>query len=264
MKILFFGDIDGKIARQALKQILPEWLKKYQPEAVIGNVENLAHGNSITKSTLEELKQIGFSGFTLGDHAFDRPESIDLIQDSSWFIARPANFPHRSPGQGYIRLVIRDRDLIVINLLGRVFTGELIDCPFRTVDSILADLQQDHRIGGIIVDIHAEATSEKIALGWYLNGRVSAVLGTHTHVPTRDEWILPQGTAYITDVGMTGGKEGVIGVKKELSLQRFLTVLPIHFEPQEKGLAQVNAVLIDIESKIKSAQIQHLTAEVTI
>ncbi len=264
MRILFFGDIVGKIGRQALSQVLPTWLRKYKPEAVIGNVENLAHGNGITKSTLEELKQIGFSGFTLGDHAFDRQEGIELIQDKSWAIARPANYPEGTPGQGYCRLTLGDKDLVVINLLGRVFTKELLNCPFRAADSILTIIQQNKKVGGIIIDIHAEATSEKVALGWYLDGRVSAVLGTHTHVPTRDEWILSQGTAYITDIGMTGGKEGVIGVRKELSLQKFLTALPVHFEPQEKGLAQVNAVLLDITSATQSASIKHLTEKVII
>ncbi|MFH1112089.1 MAG: TIGR00282 family metallophosphoesterase [Patescibacteria group bacterium] len=264
MKILFFGDIVAKLGRKALTQILPDWLKQYQPDVVIGNIENLAHGNGFTSSTIKELQSLGFNGFTSGDHAFKQPEAISLMQDKSLLIARPANFSPQVPGQGYIKLSVGTRELIVINLIGRVFMDEHYDCPFRTADKLLEEINQLPNIGGIIVDIHAEATSEKIALGWYLDGRVSAVVGTHTHIVTADEWVLPKGTAYISDVGMTGGKEGVIGVNREIIIKRFLDQMPAKFDPVEDGLTVVQAVLLDVDSSTKAKSIIRLSKEITV
>ncbi|MFA4937423.1 MAG: TIGR00282 family metallophosphoesterase [Patescibacteria group bacterium] len=264
MKVLFFGDIVAKLGRRALAQVLPEWKKQYQPDAIIGNIENLAHGSGFTSATVKELQELGFDGFTSGDHAFKHLEAESLVQDKSLFIARPANYPPQVPGQGYFKLTIGTRELVVINLIGRVFMDDNYDCPFRTVDKILQEINQQDNIGGIIVDIHAEATSEKIALGWYLDGRVSAVVGTHTHIVTADEWVLPNGTAYISDIGMTGGREGVIGVNKDIIIKKFLNQLPAKFEPVESGITAVQAVLINIESSTKSQSIIRLKKEITI
>lgn len=264
MKIIFFGDIVAKLGRQALAQVLPGWINEHHPDAIIGNVENLAHGNGFTKSTLEELKALGFAGFTSGDHAFKIPEGEILLDDKSWALARPANFPPNVPGQGYFRIKIGSKDLVVINLIGRVFMDDNYDDPFRVVDDILNKLKDDGDIGGILVDFHAEATSEKVAIGWYLDGRVSAVLGTHTHVATADAWVLPKGTAFMCDVGMTGSKEGVIGVKKEIVIDKFLRQMPARFEPVEAGLVVVQAVLIDTDSPNRANSIQYLKEEITI
>jgi len=264
MKILFFGDIVAKLGRQAVAKVLPKWKKDYQPDAIIGNVENLAHGNGFTKSTLDELTALGFDGFTSGDHAFKTAEAETLLTDKSWLLARPANFPPGVSGRGYWRLKVGSKDLVVINLIGRVFMEENYDDPFRIADTIINEFKNDGDVGGILVDFHAEATSEKVALGWYLDGRASAVLGTHTHVATRDERLLPGGTSYITDVGMTGSTEGVIGVKKEIVLERFLKQTPARFEPVEAGPAVVQAVLVDISSPTKANSIQYLKEELTI
>lgn len=264
MRILFFGDIVAKVGRQALAKILPEWIKEHQPDATIGNVENLAHGNGFTESTLEELTKLGFNGFTSGDHAFKQTGADDILKDKKWLIARPANFPPVVPGKGYWRITIGSKDLVVINLIGRVFMAEDYDCPFREMDKILAELTNDGDLGGIIVDFHAEATSEKVALGWYLDGKVSAVLGTHTHVATNDSRVLPQGTAYISDIGMTGSQEGVLGVDRDIVIKKFLNQMPARFEPVAGGAVVVQAVLVDVASLNKANGIQYLKEEITI
>lgn len=265
MRILFFGDIVAKAGRQALAKVLPAWREKYSPEVIIGNIENLAHGKGVTASTLDELLNLGFTAFTSGDHIFARSEAETLLQNKKYALLRPANYPSQVTGKGFLRLSIGSRDLLLINLMGQVFLPDNYESPFHVVDSILQAEQAVGNLGCIIVDIHAEATSEKVALGWYLDGRVSAVVGTHTHVPTADEWVLPKGTAYVSDVGMTGIRESVIGVKTEIILQRFLTQLPARHEPAETGTVVVTAMLINIDSTTtKANSIERLTELVTI
>ncbi|MHB1125519.1 MAG: TIGR00282 family metallophosphoesterase [Bacillota bacterium] len=245
MKILMIGDIVGRPGRRAVKHILPQIIKEYAIDLTIANGENAAGGNGITKEICEELLSYGVDAITMGNHVWDKKEIYGFI-DSEPRIVRPANYPAATPGQGYITVSTKGREKIkvgVINLSGRVFLSTL-DCPFRIAREILDKLLDQTPI--VIVDFHAEATSEKIALGWYLDGKASAVLGTHTHVQTVDARILPKGTAYVTDVGMTGPRDSVIGVEVEAVLQKFLTQLPTKFEVAG-GVSQFNAVVVDID-----------------
>ncbi|MFA6255420.1 MAG: TIGR00282 family metallophosphoesterase [Patescibacteria group bacterium] len=252
MKILFFGDVIGKIGRKAIREALPEMKKEYEPDLVIANVENLAHGTGVTSKTLQELIEAGADVFTSGNHIFKKPEALDLLQAKDSVLLRPANYLPTMPGAGYKIVTVGSRSLLVVNLLGRVFMKEEFDCPFLEIDKILTEVGQKD-LAGIIVDFHGEATSEKNALGWYLDGRVSAVLGTHTHVPTADERILPQGTAYITDVGMVGATDSVIGDKKEPIIESFLTGKSHVIEIPEEGEVDVDAVLLEIDPKTRKA-----------
>ena len=208
LKILFIGDIVGKIGRKAVAEILPALKQELKPDLIMANAENLAHGKGTTEATLKEMMGLGIDWFTNGDHAFDNnPE----IFQNDLPIIRPANYSADVPGNGYALIKIKDFQILLINLIGRVFMSLDYDCPFRQVDQILTNLAKKN-LSAIIVDIHAEATSEKVALGYYADGRVSAVIGTHTHVMTADRRISDQGTAYLTDVGMVGYNQGVIGV----------------------------------------------------
>ncbi len=252
MKILFFGDIVGKIGRQAIKQILPELRAKYRPDVLIANVENLAHGKGVTAKTLTEIKDLGFNCLTSGNHVWKKEEVASAISQSGAPLITPANDPRTEARQKFCRLQVGSSSLVVLNLLGRVFIDEPnLSCPFKEADRIL----REEVLSGetVIVDFHAEATSEKIALGWYLDGRVGALLGTHTHIPTADLKILPKGTAYLTDVGMVGPIDSVLGVKKELIIEKFLTEGPIVFNLPEQGQVEVNAVYLEINDQSQRA-----------
>jgi len=253
MKILFFGDIVGQPGRQAIKKILPQWQKKYQPDLIIANGENMAHGSGVTEKSLNEILKAGIDFVTLGDHTWKQQGVSALLNDKEMPLIRPANFPPNLPGQGYRLIELRTKKILVINLIGRVFMHEDYDCPFRKADEILEDKAEEADV--IIVDWHAEATSEKICLGWYLDGRVSAVLGTHTHVPTADARILPKGTAYISDVGMVGARDSSLGRDKEAAIKRFLTQTHQKLEVAE-GPVEVNAVLVEIGEKGKGKKIK--------
>jgi len=252
IKILFFGDVVGKIGRQALKKVLPGLKKKLKPDLTIANVENLAHGLGITKKTIQETREAGVDFFTSGNHVWRKREIVEIFKDNKWknSIIRPANWPEGVPGEGAKFFQVGNFSFLVVNLLGRVFIDKSLDCPFKKLDEILTQYKK-RKINAILVDIHGEATSEKIAFGWYADGRVSAVLGTHTHIGTADAKILPKGTGYITDVGMVGAKDSVIGRKKEEVLAGFLTQLPQVFEPPEKGEVIVNSVYLEINPETK-------------
>ena len=243
-RILFLGDVIGRPGRQALDLILPRLIKKHSPAVVIANGENAAGGIGITAEICEEMLQ-KVDILTSGNHIWDKKDAIPHL-DNEPRLLRPANYPPRNPGRGmYVLEKWNGLRVGVLNLQGRVFM-EPVDCPFRTADELLLKMRVETPV--IIVDFHAEATSEKQALGWYLDGRVSAVIGSHTHVPTADERILPHGTAYLTDVGMVGGYDSVIGIKKEEAIQRFLTARPQRFEPA-KGSLVVSAVCVEIDAK---------------
>jgi metallophosphoesterase (TIGR00282 family) len=259
MKILFFGDIVARAGRHAVAQVLPRWREQHNPDVIIGNVDNLAHGKGASLKTLAELTSLGFTAFTSGDHIFDTPEGKALLGESGVILLRPLNAPEGTPGSGFARLSVGSRELLLVHVMGQVFMREGFTSPFAALDKLLAETSQQN-LSGVLVDIHAEATSEKVALGFHLDGRVSAVLGTHTHIPTCDEWVLPKGTAYVTDIGMCGIRESVLGVKTELSLGRFLTGGPIRFEPAEVGTAVVTAMLVTLDpSTGKATQIERLT-----
>ena len=229
IKILFIGDIFGRPGRRIVKEKLPALVEEYGPEMVVANAENAAAGFGITPPLAEELLGLGIDVLTSGNHIWDKKEILPyLAQPGNGRLLRPANYPGASPGRGvYVGETISHLPYAVLNLQGRVFLPSL-DCPFRTADALLERIPSEVKLR--IVDMHAEATSEKEAMGWYLDGRVTAVLGTHTHVPTADERVLPHGTAYITDLGMTGPYDSVIGVEKEAVIQKFLSQLPARFE----------------------------------
>ena len=253
MKILFIGDIVGKIGRQAIALALPDLRKKYQPDVVVANVENLAHGKGITSKTLMEMQEAGIEIMTSGNHVWKKQDVTEAMNECHVNLITPANDPRTLDNHDMINIKIGSNNLSVINLLGRVFMEEEgLRCPFQEIDKILEDKIDNQDI--ILVDIHAEATSEKKALGWYLDGKVSAVLGTHTHIPTADAQILPQGTAYITDVGMVGPVDSVLGVKKELIIEKFFTDGPIVFKIPEEGMVEINAVLLEIDDQTKKAK----------
>ena len=249
MNILFIGDIVGRPGRSFLKIRLKDIVAENKIDLVIGNGENVAGGVGITKSTYEDLINSGVEIITMGNHTWSKKELIDFIEDAGSLV-RPANYPPGTPGKGYILLKRKNSRIAVINLCGRVYM-EAIDCPFRAVDNILEEIKDSADI--VIVDFHAEATSEKQALGWYLDGRVTAVLGTHTHVQTADERILPKGTGYITDVGMTGPYDSILGVEKDIIIKKFLTVMPGKFEVAE-GKVIFSGIVLEIneESKLKN------------
>ncbi|KNZ71159.1 metallophosphoesterase [Thermincola ferriacetica] len=242
MRLLMIGDIVGRPGRKAVKETLPGLKKELQVDVVVANGENAAGGTGITQDVANELFNAGIDILTMGNHVWDKKDVFTFI-DKEKRIVRPANYPEGTPGLGYTVCEIQNTKIIIINISGLVFMPNL-RCPFRTVAEILEEAQDI--TPNIFVDFHAEATSEKIALAWYLNGRVTAVCGTHTHVQTADETILPDGTAYITDIGMTGPKNSVLGVKTDLVLQKFLTQMPVRFEVAD-GPYQFNAVIIEFD-----------------
>jgi 2',3'-cyclic-nucleotide 2'-phosphodiesterase len=238
LKILAIGDIVGKPGRKALQQFLPGLVHEYGVQFVIANGENSAHGIGITVNTANELMECGVDVITTGNHVWAQRDIVKHI-DGDLPILRPLNFPPGAPGRGYMVL----RHVMVVNLIGRVFVGPA-DCPFRGMDALLSSIDPLPKI--IIVDFHAEATSEKVALGRYLDGRVSAVYGTHTHVATTDSRILPKGTAYVTDLGMTGPVDSIIGDDVENVLTSFLIGMP-HRLSVGKGKVAMDAVILDID-----------------
>lgn len=246
-KILFFGDIMGKPGRQALSRVLPGLREEYSPDLVVANVENLAHGKGVTPSTLQELKDLKVDVFTSGNHVFDKGAQSDAGFEQFENLIRPINYEGQFPGHGHYRLAVGDQQFLILNLNGQVFFekqfGSPISNPFFAADGLLTEHAQKGDI--ILVDLHAEATSEKIAMGWYLDGRVAALFGTHTHVPTADAWVMPKGTAYVTDAGMCGAKYSVIGAKRELSLHAFLEKGKFVLDPADEGPLVVNGVYVE-------------------
>jgi len=242
VRILVIGDIIGRPGRRVLKAHVSALREKYAPSVIVANAENAAGGAGITEKICSELLE-HVDVLTSGNHVWDKKEALFLL-DREPRLLRPANYPDVNPGKGtYIHDAGKHR-IAVLNLQGRVFM-EPIDCPFRVADRELESLMQVTPI--IVVDFHAEATSEKQAMGWHLDGKVSAVIGTHTHIPTADERVLPRGTAYITDIGMVGGYNSVIGIKKEQALKRFLTSRPQRFEPGNEG-SVFSAAVVEVDA----------------
>lgn len=245
MRILMVGDVIGRPGRRAVRTLMPGLRQEYNVDLVIANSENAAGGLGLTKETAEELLDSGIDVLTSGNHIWDQKEILPAL-DGDLAILRPLNYPPGVPGRGYL---IKG-EALVVNLVGRTFMGNF-DCPFRTVDQLLEELTD--RPSVIIVDFHGEATSEKVALGWYLDGRVSALLGTHTHVGTIDARLLPKGTAFITDVGMTGPLDSVIGDDTDAVIKRFLTQLPRRLSVG-KGCVILNSVLVEVEEDTGKAR----------
>ena len=243
MRILFVGDIFGKPGLRTLNALLPEMKRVNRVDLVIANGENSASGFGVTTGTAREMFSAGVDVITTGNHVWDRREIMEKIDDMPRLL-RPANLAPPVPGNGWCVVEAAGLRVAVINLVGRVFMDP-VDCPFRTADSVLRDLK-DMSPDAIVVDFHAEATSEKQALGHYLDGRVSAIVGTHTHVPTADARTLPGGTAFISDVGMTGVLDSIIGLDRDRITQRFLTGMPVS-APQAQGRGMLCGALIEIE-----------------
>jgi len=252
IKILFFGDIFGRPGRQGIIKILPKLKKEYKADLVIANAENLAHGRGVTKSTITDMLDAGIDLFTSGNHIWDKRDGFKLLEEKNPVLIRPANYPSGTAGQGEKLVKVGQKSILVINLIGRVFFREDFNCPFQTVAKILKKYQKKN-IAGIIIDFHAEASSEKVAMGYYLDGKVSAVLGTHTHIQTADEKIQENGTAYITDVGMTGPEVSVIGLDKEIIIDNFLTQINKSADIPETDTCQINAVYLEIDPKTQKA-----------
>jgi hypothetical protein len=260
MKILFFGDIVGQPSREALKKIVPELKKELAPDLVVANCENSAHGTGFSEKSVAEIMAAGVDWLTSGDHTFDVKEADTLLGDKKLPVLRPLNWPGNVPGRGYEIITLGARRILLVSLMGRVFMRRDVDDPFIKIKELLEDYslkgkeQGSESVDAIIIDFHAEATSEKVALGWFLDGQISALFGTHTHIPTADERILPQGTAYISDVGMTGPRDSVLGVDKEIVIKRFLSQRLIRMEVSGNSLIEVDAVLLEIDDKTGLAQ----------
>ena len=253
MNILFIGDIVGKIGRQTVKNIIPKLRKELKIDLVIANAENSAHGSGVTENVLDELIEAKVDFFTSGDHVFKNKKGLSAFE--KYPLIRPANYPPEVPGDGYKIIKVNNKKILIINLIGRVFMHLDYDCPFRKLDEILANINLHEKdIFAIIVDIHAEATSEKVCLGHYADGRVSAVLGTHTHVMTADSKITDKNTAYISDAGMCGAYNSSLGIDHENVIKTFLEQIKYHHEIPETGKTILNGVLIKINDKTGKTQ----------
>ena len=245
MKILFIGDIIGKPGRRAVKELLPSIVTGHEVDLVIANCENAASGFGVTRDVVEELYEARIDILTSGNHIWDKKEVLEFIDDYETLI-RPANYPAAAPGKGVVLMPIPGGDYVgVLNLAGRIFMQPM-DCPFIAAKEAIARLKTKTNV--IIVDIHAEATSEKKALAWYLDGQASAVLGTHTHVQTADNEVLPGGTAYISDAGMTGPFDSVIGIKKDIVIEKFLTQMPNKFDVAKNDV-RLQGVILDVDAQ---------------
>lgn len=253
MKLLFVGDVVGSAGRRALAALLPSLRERHRPDFVVINGENASGGIGITRRVALELLALPVDAITLGNHAYRHRDVYELL-DNDARIVRPGNYAKGGPGKGHTVLEAAGATLAVVNLSGLVFL-EAARSPFAEIDSLLGELRG--KAAHVLVDFHAEATSEAVAMGWYLDGRVTACVGTHTHVPTADARVLPGGTAYITDVGMTGSRDGVIGMKKGHALQRFLTQVPIRWEAEETD-PWLNAVLIEAADDGRATSIEQI------
>ena len=261
MNILFIGDIMGSPGRNILARRLPDLVATHKIDFVVANGENVAGGFGITPKIADELFSLGVHVITTGNHVWDKKEIIEYISLEPKLL-RPANYPSTAPGAGfYVFQLDNHRKVAVLNLMGRVFMP-MLDCPFQLGERVVADLRRETPL--IIVDMHAETTSEKCAMGWFLNGKVTAVIGTHTHIQTADEAILPNGTAYISDAGMTGPYLSVIGIRKELAIRRFTDQVPFRFEVAG-GPAMIAGVVVQADPdtgkaiSIKRIQVKETT-----
>ena len=243
MKVLFIGDVFGTLGQKALKNYLPKLKQDLKPQLIFLNGENIDRGFGISEEIYKDLMKMGIRIVTMGNHTFGNRNLVDFIDDSN--IIRPANYDERVPGKGYKTINFNGKTVTVINLMGRIFMGDPLDNPFKVIDVILDEIDSDY----IFVDFHAEATSEKIAFTHYVDGRVTAVVGTHTHVPTADAMVFPKGTMYITDIGMTGAKYGILGASVDVQVEKFITGLRGRIVEEKNGPVQLNAVFMDTDLK---------------
>ena len=250
MKILYVGEIVAKPGREIVQKFLPEIIKEYKPDMVFANCENLSGGRGITEEKIEQMRMAGIDYFTSGEHIFQEKRTEDFINNVP--VLRPANYPEGTVGEGY-KIIDSGKKgkVLLINLMGLTSFGgknAFLDNPFSKIDEIL-EKTKDEKVDAKIVDFHAEATSEKYSMGFYLDGRVDAVIGTHTHVPTCDNIVLPKGTLYLTDVGMCGAIDSSLGVKVDITIKMFLTAMSQRFEWENAGRKAFRSVLLDLQSK---------------
>lgn len=244
MRILIFGDIFGQPGRKILQKVIPNIRKEYEVDFIIANSENLAHGKGVTESSIREVLDAGVHVLTSGNEIWQRREGFPLLDRPDIPIIRPANYPPGVPGRGWIEMKVGQKNFLVVNLIGRTFMRDAVDCPFQTIDRILAEKKSADCC--IIVDFHAEATSEKAAMGYDLDGKVACVAGTHTHVPTADERLLPNGTAFITDIGFTGPEPSIIGCETTGIIEQFRLRIRQKMEIPSHGYGVCNAVLLEL------------------
>lgn len=242
------GDVVARPGRRAVAEVLPDLIKEEKIDLVVANIENLAHGKGATKDKVDELRGYGVDLFTSGNHIWFKEEFVSELNNDPTVI-RPANYPADNPGFGFTYANVGKEKVMLINLIGKQWIPEPTDEPFRTVDSILLNEVEKEKPAIILVDFHAEATSEKNAMGWFLDGRVTAVVGTHTHVPTADNWIMPKGTAYVSDIGMTGALHSVLGVVPEIIIKKQKDTAPAKFEWVDSGPKVFRSVLIETDKK---------------
>ena len=259
MKILFLGDIVGRPGRAVIKKILPGVIAQKKPDLVIANAENMAGGKGVNRKTVLEMMAAGIDCFTGGNHTFAiLPDALELFKKDDLPVLRPANFPPGTPGQGW-RIITSKKGsrLLVISVLGRIFMPQHVDCPFRTVEHILQTVAKDS-YDACLIDFHAEATSEKQALRWAFDGQVTAVIGTHTHIPTADAEISPAGTSFQADAGMNGSLDSCIGVDKDIIIRKLKTLMPVTHVLVDTGRMQFNGVFVEIDPRGKAKKIQHI------
>ena len=249
MKILFIGDINGRPGRRAVREFLPELKAEYQPDLVIANGENMASGFGLTPDTYQEVMDYGIDCMTTGNHVWDKADIIPILETKSEPLLRPANFPSKDPGRGYDDIMVGKERIRVVNLMGQVFMKQRTTSPFEKIDEILADPSCPKVV---FIDFHAETTSEKIAFAYYVDGRASMAVGTHTHVQTNDARILAGGTAALTDAGMTGPRDGVIGVDKDIIIKSYLTSMPWKGEVAS-GAIILSGLVVDIDPETGKA-----------
>lgn len=257
LRLLYIGDVVGRAGRAAVQQFVPQLRDEYKLDLVLMNAENLAHGNGITPDTIAEMLNCGVDYCTSGNHIWDNKTGLEYLKRADAKVIRPANLPAANPGKGFCEFEVGSKRILLINLIGQVFMPQAADSPFLTLDRVL-QLRPAEHYQAVIIDLHAEATSEKQALAWYADGRASLVVGTHTHVPTADLRILPQGTGLVCDLGCVAPALSVIGADKDRALQRFLTQMPVGLEPAE---AAGEVLFYSVYAKIDPATRRTLTLQ---
>lgn len=261
MKVLVFGDIFGKPGREAVAKIIPEWRKEFSPDLILGNGENLSHGKGISETTIGEMRDAGINVITGGNHSLEGKNASELLNDEKLPLTRPANFIPSHPGRGFLRHKAGNVEVLIINAIATAHMRHHYDSPFTAIENILKQNDETDQTKIIIVDWHAETTSEKRALGFWLDGRVSLVYGTHTHIPTADEQILPQGTAFISDIGMTGAYHSIIGEDVDRRVAILVRQEAVKPDVAAAPPYEINAILVDIdEVSGKSREIRRLRA----
>ena len=260
IRILFIADIVGRPGRKTVKEILPNLRKKEGIDFVVANGENMTTGNGMTEGTMKEMFDAGVNFFTAGNHVWKKPEFIPELEKAEAPVVRPANYPEDSPGKGYKIIKTDFGRLLIVSLLGREGINAQVESPFKCIDEILEKTKGNYDIS--LVDFHAEVTSEKVAMGYYVDGRADIVVGTHTHVPTSDARVLPKGTAYVSDAGMTGTRDSVLGVKTDIIIRLFTTGIPQKFEQETEGPKVFNSVMVDISADRKVKSIHRFDLEI--